>query len=79
MTRRVDRLVDAGLLQRRAADRDARGMVVSLTTVGIERLKEILPAHVRGVRALFVAPLDDRELALLASALAKVTPHCDFG
>jgi DNA-binding MarR family transcriptional regulator len=79
MTRRVDRLVGGGLVWRGAADRDARGVVVGLTTVGIERLKDVLPAHARGVRDLFVAPLDDHELALMASALSKVTPHCDFG
>jgi DNA-binding MarR family transcriptional regulator len=79
MTRRVDRLVEAGVLERSAADGDARGTVVALTAVGIERLKKVLPVHVRGVRELFVAQLDDGELALLAETLAKVTPHCDFG
>jgi DNA-binding MarR family transcriptional regulator len=79
MTRRVDRLVGAGVLERCAADGDARGTVVALTAAGIGRLKEVLPVHARGVRELFVAPLDDGELALLAETLAKVTPHCDFG
>ena len=79
MTRRVDRLVEAGVLERSAADGDARGTVVALTAVGIARLKKVLPVHVRGVRELFVARLDDGELALLAETLAKVTPGCDFG
>jgi DNA-binding MarR family transcriptional regulator len=79
MTRRVDRLVDGGLLQRSAADEDARGTVVGLTAAGVERLEQVVPTVVRGVRELFITPLDDRELALLAAALAKVTPRCDFG
>ena len=79
MTRRVHRLVGGGLLQRTATDEDGRGTVVGLTAAGIERLRQVLPVHVRGVRELFVAQLDDQELAVLTSVLAKVTPHCDFG
>jgi hypothetical protein len=32
-----------------------------------------------GVADLFVAKLDDQELALLETALAKVTIDCNFG
>jgi hypothetical protein len=33
----------------------------------------------RGVADLFLAKLDDQELAVLARALAKVTLDCTFG
>lgn len=79
MTRRVDRLVEQGLIRRGGADADGRGVVVALTDAGVARLKEIVPIHLRGVSELFVARLDDRELAALETALTKVTPHCDFG
>src|SRR4051812_12627500 len=79
MTRRVSRLVDEGLVRRTAADADGRGVMVALTDAGITRLTESAPVHVRGVSELFVARLDDRELAALKSALDKVSVDCAFG
>ena len=79
MTRRVTRLVDGGLVQRGTADADGRGVVVSLTGAGAARLTQTAPAHLRGVSELFVAQLDNHELAALKSALDKVTVDCAFG
>src|SRR2546423_575367 len=61
------------------ADADARGVVVQLTNSGLERLTAAAPVHMRGVSDLFLTKLDDQELALLESALAKVTLDCTFG
>ena len=79
MSRRVTRLVDEGLLRRDRAGADARGVVVTLTEAGIARLAETAPVHVRGISKLFVAQLDDQELALLERALDKVIVDCSFG
>src|SRR3954464_11791984 len=79
MTRRVARLVDEGLVRRDRASTDARGVVVALTKAGIARLAETVPVHARGISQLFVAQLDDRELALLGRALNKVSVDCTFG
>jgi len=79
MTRRVARLVREGLVRRANADADARGVVVVLTDAGQDRLTETAPVHMRGVSDLFIAKLDDHELAVLESALAKVTLDCTFG
>jgi DNA-binding MarR family transcriptional regulator len=79
MTRRIARLVDEGLVRRANADTDARGVVVALTDAGVARLTETAPVHARGVYQLFVAQLDDQELAVLHSALDKVTVDCTFG
>ena len=79
MTRRVARLVEAGLVQRANTDADARGVVVTLTDAGIARLTETAPAHLRGVSELFLAQLDEQELAVLKNALDKVTVDCTFG
>jgi DNA-binding MarR family transcriptional regulator len=79
MTRRVTRLVGEGLVGRATVDGDARGVVVSLTDAGVARLTETAPVHLRGVAELFVAQLDDHELAVLKSALDKVTVDCTFG
>jgi DNA-binding MarR family transcriptional regulator len=79
MTRRVDRLVQEGYVRRQGADGDARGVVVSLTDAGRDRLSETLPVHLRKVSELFIEPLDDEELAALERALEKVTQDCSFG
>src|SRR2546421_6601183 len=79
MTRRVARLVDEGLVRRDRASTDARGVVVALTNAGIARLAETAPVHARGISKLFVAQLDDQELALLERALNQVIVDCSFG
>src|SRR5437764_4870896 len=79
MTRRVTRLVHEGLVRRAHADADGRGVVVQLTKSGLSRLTVAAPVHMRGVSDLFLAKLDDEELAVLESALARVTLDCTFG
>jgi DNA-binding MarR family transcriptional regulator len=79
MTRRVDRLVDEGLVYRANSDLDGRGIVVGLTEAGVARLAEAVPVHLRGVANLFVAKLSDDELSTLASALKRVALDCTFG
>jgi DNA-binding MarR family transcriptional regulator len=79
MTRRIDRLVDEGLVSRANSDADGRGVVVALTEAGLARLAEAAPVHLRRVSELFVEKLSDRELATLASALGKVALDCTFG
>jgi DNA-binding MarR family transcriptional regulator len=79
LTRRIDRLVGEGLVCRATAHADARGVVVALTDAGVARLMEAAPIHMRGVHDLFVARLTDQELAVLETALKKVTPDCTFG
>jgi DNA-binding MarR family transcriptional regulator len=79
MTRRVARLVDEGLVRRADADADGRGVMVALTDAGVARLAETAPAHARGISKLFVAQLDDQELAALERALGKVIIDCSFG
>ena len=79
MTRRVTRLVQEGLVRRAHSDADGRGVVIQLTNSGLDRLTVAAPVHVRGVSDLFITKLDDQELAVLETALAKVTLDCTFG
>jgi hypothetical protein len=53
--------------------------VVALTDAGVARLAETMPAHARGIAEYFVSRLDAQELAVLESALDKVTVDCKFG
>ncbi len=79
LTRRVARLADEGLVRRADASEDGRGVVVALTDAGVARVTETVPVHLRGVSELFVERLDDQELAVLETALRKVTVDCTFG
>ena len=79
LTRRIDRLVDDGLVGRSPADGDARGVVVTLTAAGVARVSETIPVHLRAVAELFMAKLDDQELAVLERALKKVILDRAFG
>ena len=79
MTRRVDRLVDEGLVRRSSADTDARSVVVALTEAGLARVEGTVPVHLRRVSELFIERLDDEELEVLERALQKVTTSCSFG
>ena len=79
MTRRVDRLVEEGLVSRTSSDADGRGVVIALTPTGLARLAKALPVHLEGVSKLFIERLDDEELDVLQRALEKVSLNCSFG
>jgi DNA-binding MarR family transcriptional regulator len=79
LTRRIDRLVEEGMVDRTTADGDARGVVVGLTDAGVARVSETVPVHLRMVAELFMAKLDDHELAVLESTLKKVILDRAFG
>jgi DNA-binding MarR family transcriptional regulator len=79
LTRRVAKLVDAGLVRRANTTQDGRGVIVTLTDAGLTRVTETVPVHLRGVSKLFVERLDDQELAVLETALRKVIVDCTFG
>jgi DNA-binding MarR family transcriptional regulator len=79
MTRRVARMVEEGVVRRANVAADARGVVVALTEAGVARLAETAPVHARGIADLFVARLDDQELAAVENALEKVILDCGFG
>ena len=67
LTRLVDRLERRGLVERRRCPRDARGFLAALTDEGLRRFQEARPAHVEGVRRLFLDRLVPDELEQLAA------------
>ena len=79
MTRRVDRLVEEGLVRRTSSEADGRGVVIELTEAGLARLSDAVPIHLEGVSKLFIERLDDEELEVLERALEKVSLNCSFG
>jgi DNA-binding MarR family transcriptional regulator len=72
ITRRIDGLVKAGLVERRRCPSDRRGSNAVLTDLGLKALRAAAPTHVRGVREYFIDRLDERQLAQLASALSRI-------
>ena len=71
ITRRIDGLVRAGLVERRQCPSDRRGSNAVLTPEGLGRLDAAAPTHVRGVRVHFVDQLTERQLANLEAALVE--------
>ncbi|MBW0117134.1 MarR family winged helix-turn-helix transcriptional regulator [Pseudonocardia abyssalis] len=77
MTKRIDRLVDAGLVTRRPATGDGRGRVVALTAAGRELIDGAFTDHMRNERRLLDALTPDeagRLEVLLTGWLARVEP-----
>jgi len=79
ISRRVDRMVEEGLVGRKSSDSDGRGVVVRLTAAGMARLVEAVPVHLKGVSKLFLERLDDQDLAVLERALDKVSLNNSYG
>jgi DNA-binding MarR family transcriptional regulator len=71
MTKRLDRLVEAGLLERRPDPGDRRGTLVRLTAAGRRAIDAALPVHVAN-EELLLAPLSERERKTLDRLLRKL-------
>ncbi|MBD8063433.1 winged helix-turn-helix transcriptional regulator [Actinomycetaceae bacterium Sa1BUA1] len=72
LSRMVDRLSARGLLERRAAPGDARGVVVALTDEGLRLQREIGRHHVRSIRRYVGGALDEDELRTLQHLAHKL-------
>jgi DNA-binding MarR family transcriptional regulator len=72
ITRLVDRLVAAGLVERTACSTDARGAEAVLTEAGLERLRQAARTHLAGIDRYFVSVVDPSDLPTVERALAAV-------
>ena len=73
LSHQVDRLTDAGLVDREPCSEDRRGYFAVLTPQGWDFLVASAPTHVASVRAHLVDVLTPREFAELGRLCAKVT------
>lgn len=71
VTKRVDRLERLGLVERRVADGDGRGRLITLTKAGRRLQEELHPDHLANEDSL-LASLTPRERAQLAGLLKKL-------
>lgn len=67
LTKRVDRLIERGLVTRTDADGDRRGRVIALTTRGVGLIDEAFTAHLANEHRL-LSLLDPRDAEALRDA-----------
>ncbi len=72
LTRLVDRIEEAGLVQRAAAPGDRRSLLIVLTPSGEKTLKRAAPIHEDGIRRHFAAHIRDDEVPAVEAALARI-------
>jgi DNA-binding MarR family transcriptional regulator len=72
ITRLVDGLVDAGLIERVACPNDARVSYAQLTDRGYEKLRQAGCTHVASIRRLFLENFSPAELDQLATLLSRL-------
>jgi DNA-binding MarR family transcriptional regulator len=75
-TRLVDRVADAGLVERAACPSDRRVQWVVLTAAGERQLDEALGVHLADLQRELVDRLAPDELACLTAALDKLRDPC---
>lgn len=72
LTRLVDRMCEAGLVERSFDETDRRGRWVTLNEAGRARLRGAAPVHLRGIAEHFTSLLEDDEATVIASALNRI-------
>jgi DNA-binding MarR family transcriptional regulator len=79
VTRLLEGLESAGLVERAACDADLRVTYAQLTDAGAERLEAASCGHVGSVRALFEEHFSQEELEALAAALGRLPGAAEDG
>ena len=72
ITRLVDRLVADGMVERSTCPTDARGLMATLTPLGVSRLRAASKTHLDGVRRFFLDVVSVDEQAVMERALGRV-------
>jgi len=67
LTRLVDRLERAGLVERERGETDPRQMYARLTDRGLEVLADATPTHIAGIKERFLERLSDEQTKQLAA------------
>ncbi|WP_026555319.1 MarR family winged helix-turn-helix transcriptional regulator [Arthrobacter sp. 35W] len=72
ISRMVERMEKRGLIQRRTADDDRRGVLIGLTEAGAAAQKEVGREHVKHIAELLGAGLDEEEMRTLLALTTKL-------
>lgn len=76
ISKRIDRLVDQGYVDRSASDDDGRGTMVTLTDEGLELVDRMIEVHLTNEREI-LGDFDAAELATLAGLLRRLSVSLD--
>src|SRR5881296_3768525 len=80
LTRLIDRMEEAGLVERLARPGDRRSLHIALADAGEQKYRQALPIHLDHVKRHFAAHIEDGEAAAVEAALvriaAAVRPEC---
>jgi DNA-binding MarR family transcriptional regulator len=73
VTRLLDRMTDAGLIDRKACPSDRRGFGVMLTAAGRKTHERMRPVYLREVELAFASLLTEEEARTLGELLERVS------
>ncbi|MBF6224186.1 MarR family winged helix-turn-helix transcriptional regulator [Nocardia abscessus] len=77
LSKHLARMDARGLVERRPAEEDARGIIVQLTSEGRVALEQAAPNHVDLVRRVFVEPMTAGEARVLRTLADKVVAEVE--
>ncbi|QIS09757.1 MULTISPECIES: MarR family winged helix-turn-helix transcriptional regulator [Nocardia] len=77
LSKHLSRMAGRGLVDRRPAADDARGILVRLTPAGRRALENAAPNHVELVRRIFIDSMTPDEAKALRSLADKVVPAAE--
>lgn len=72
ITRLIDRLEEARLVERRVCPSDRRGFNAVLTAAGRAAIRRTIGTHLRGVAAAFADHMDDRARPVVRATLERI-------
>jgi DNA-binding MarR family transcriptional regulator len=72
LSRVIDRMADAGFVEREPCLEDGRGQYAVLTREGRETLRKAAPTHLRGVQEHFAQYLTDSDVLALQRVFGKL-------
>jgi DNA-binding MarR family transcriptional regulator len=75
LTYQAGLLEQAGLVTRAPSPEDERGITVTITDAGRERLAKVFPGHIEVVHQLLLEPLSPADVKALADLLGPVRDH----
>lgn len=77
LTYRVDRLEQAGLVDRVRCESDARRVWATLTPAGLRAVRQAWPVHLASVRRIVIDPLARRDLPSFSRSLERIVAAID--
>lgn len=79
LTYQAGQMEKAGWVERSPSPDDDRGVTLTITAAGRERLAKALPGHVEVLRVVLFATLTDDDVSTLATLLEPVLDHMRAG